>query len=56
MFVSPDGVSGWSETSKLIASDAAAGDFFGSSVTVSDNVVVVGAYSESNAGGTDAGY
>jgi hypothetical protein len=56
VFYSADGLSNWSETAKLVASDAAAGDLLGYSVTVSDNVVVVGAYSDdSSTAGSGAG-
>ena len=34
---------GWIETQKLTASDAAEGDYFGNSVAIADNLVVVGA-------------
>ena len=40
----------WVEEQKLTASDAAAGDEFGHSVSVSANVVVVGASGDNNAG------
>ena len=43
VFYSADGVSGWSEVSKLVASDGAAYNFFGWSVSVWSNVIVVGA-------------
>jgi len=46
--------SSWSEQAKLVASDAAAVDRFGSSVAVSGETVVVGA-SHEDAGGSDAG-
>ena len=36
--------SAWSQQAKLIAADAAAGDYFGFSVSLSDNKAVVGAY------------
>ena len=42
MFYSADGVSGWSETSKLVSSDATASTIFGSSVSVWGNAVAVG--------------
>jgi len=44
----------WSEQQKLIASDAGANDNFGSSVSISGNYAVVGAWPEDE-GGSDAG-
>jgi FG-GAP repeat len=46
--------SSWTEEAKLTASDAAADDFFGSSVAVSGDTVVVGAFGNDDAG-TDSG-
>ena len=43
MFYSSDGISGWSETSKLIASDGIVNDGFGNSVAISGKRIVVGA-------------
>lgn len=43
------------ELIKLIASDAAANDIFGNSVSMSGNTVAVGALNDDNSGGTDAG-
>jgi hypothetical protein len=40
----------WSQDDKLVASDAAAADYFGSSVAVSDGVVVVGSHGDDHAG------
>ena len=40
----------WMETQKLTASDAAEGDGFGVSVSVSEDVVVVGAWHDDDAG------
>jgi hypothetical protein len=40
----------WVEQAKLTASDAAAEDYFGSSVSISGDVVVVGAYGNDDAG------
>ncbi|MFC1919997.1 hypothetical protein ACFLWX_04320 [Chloroflexota bacterium] len=37
------GVDNWGEVKKLTASDGAANDYFGSSVSASDNIIVVGA-------------
>ncbi|MCH7488604.1 MAG: FG-GAP repeat protein [Chloroflexi bacterium] len=48
------GTGNWGQVKKLTASDAQAGDFFGSSVAVSGDTAVVGAWFE-DAGGSDAG-
>jgi hypothetical protein len=45
----------WVQEQKLTASDAAAGDEFGSSVSVSGNRILVGAWLDDHAGGTDSG-
>ena len=55
MFYSADGVSGWSEVSKLVASDGAAYDYFGISVSVWSNVIVVGAHYVDTSAGENAG-
>ena len=55
VFYSPDGVSGWSQASLLLASDAAIQDYFGSSVAVWGSIVVVGAYADDNSRGESAG-
>jgi FG-GAP repeat len=44
----------WSQQQKLTASDAAAGDAFGFSVSISGNTVVVGAFNDDD-GGTNSG-
>ncbi|EGB09976.1 hypothetical protein AURANDRAFT_52803, partial [Aureococcus anophagefferens] len=44
-----DGAS-WTQVAKLVASDAAASDYFGRSVAVSGDLVVVGAYGNGDAG------
>lgn len=44
----------WDKVYKLTASDAQTGDFFGASVAISGDVIVVGAYQEDSAG-TNAG-
>uniref|UniRef100_A0AB38ZMA1 Glycine-rich domain-containing protein n=1 Tax=Mantoniella tinhauana virus 1 TaxID=3111543 RepID=A0AB38ZMA1_9VIRU len=44
----------WSSGTKIVASDAQAGDFFGFSVAISGDYAIVGAYGE-DAGGSDAG-
>ncbi|MBX3394161.1 MAG: hypothetical protein KF841_02215 [Phycisphaerae bacterium] len=45
----------WQQIAKLTASDAASGDWFGSSVSISGDTAVIGAYRDSHAGGTQAG-
>lgn len=45
----------WGQTQKLLSADLAAGDYFGSSVAISGNNLVIGAYLEDNAGGNNAG-
>ena len=40
----------WTEQEKLTASDAASGDYFGSSVSISGDYAVVGAYADNDAG------
>ncbi len=45
----------WTEQQKLVASDAAASDFFGYSVAVSGDTVVVGAFQDDGAAGSDQG-
>ena len=51
------GTDNWGETKKLIASDAEANDFFGVSVSVSDDVAVVGAFGvDSGSGSEGAAY
>ncbi len=51
---SQGGANTWGEVTKLTASDADAGDFFGVGVAVSGDTAVVGADNE-DAGGSDAG-
>ena len=53
VFVRSGGV--WSQQQKLEASDAAAGDVFGSSVAISGETVVVGAVLDDGAAGRDQG-
>ncbi len=48
------GADNWGEVKKLTASDAQTGDWFGISVAVSGDTIVVGAWRE-DAGGTDVG-
>ena len=40
----------WTQQAKLTAADAAAGDYFGSSVAISGNTVIVGAWDDDDAG------
>ena len=49
--------SSWSQQAKLTASDGAAGDWFGQSVSLSGdgNTALVSAYTDDTVGGTDAG-
>jgi hypothetical protein len=47
--------SSWVQQAKLIASDAAASDFFGRSVALDGDTAIIGARQDNNAGGTDAG-
>ena len=51
VFESSDGLSIWSEAQKLVASDGAAGDEFGISVALYGDILVVGAYLDTTAGG-----
>ena len=46
--------SGWTQTAKLVASDGAAGDLFGASVSISGNTAIVGAFGDDD-NGADAG-
>ena len=45
----------WTEQQKLTASDGAASDYFGSSVAVSDDTAIVGAYDDNQGGINDVG-
>ncbi|MDF1714597.1 MAG: DUF5011 domain-containing protein [Akkermansiaceae bacterium] len=45
----------WSEVQKLEASDGAAGDLFGNSVSVSGDIALVGAYADDTSGGVNTG-
>ena len=47
------GTDNWGETKKLIASDAEPNDFFGVSVSVSDDIAVVGAFEEDGTNGNE---
>jgi cysteine-rich repeat protein len=49
------GADNWGEVAKLVAADAAAGDRFGHSVSVSGDTIVAGADTDDHAGGADAG-
>lgn len=51
VFESSDGLAVWSETQKLLASDGAPGDEFGVSVSLYDDVLVVGSYLDTTVGG-----
>jgi len=53
VFVRSGGV--WTQQQKLVASDAAASDWFGISIALSGDTAVVGAYQDDHAGGTNAG-
>ena len=55
MFYSADGVSGWSQTSKLIASDKNIYEYFGTATAVYGSVVVVSAYTDDNSLGSASG-
>ena len=55
MYVTFDGGDTWSVTQKLVASDGAAGDYFGWALSVSDHVLAVGAYNEDPNGLSNAG-
>ena len=50
----PGGANNWGQVQKLTASDAAAGDRFGYSVSISGDTIVVGAHTDDD-GGSDAG-
>jgi len=45
----------WSQVAKLVADDGAAGDNFGNSVSISGNYAIVGAHSDDNSMGANAG-
>ena len=53
VFVRSGGV--WTQQQKLVASDARAGDRFGSSVAIDDETIVVGAPLDDGVGGADQG-
>ncbi|MBN2293997.1 MAG: hypothetical protein JXM70_16340 [Pirellulales bacterium] len=42
--------SGWNQTAKLIADDGGTVDYFGRSVSISDNIAIVGAYRDADDG------
>jgi|GEM_PF-4207713 len=48
--VQPCGRNSWNETQKLLASDGEAEDLFGSSLSIVNNTLLVGAYSEDDQG------
>ena len=45
-----DNGGGWSQQAKLLASDAAAGDYFGESVSISGNYSIIGSYLDDDGG------
>ena len=45
----------WTQQSKVVASDGAASDYFGWSVSISGDYALIGAYKDDNSKGTDAG-
>ena len=51
----PSGRQVWTELAKLTASDAAAGDGFGASLSLSGDALIIGATLDDNEGGSDAG-
>jgi hypothetical protein len=53
--LSGGGGSAWSQTQKLLAADGAAGDFFGFSVSLAGDLLVVGAQLDDDKGG-DTGW
>ena len=55
VFLSNDNGQTWSQTQKMIASDGAGADFYGYAVAVYKTAIVVGAWLDDNAKGTDAG-
>ena len=55
VFYSADGITGWSEASKLLPSDGSAFAYFGASVSVFGSLVVVGAIFDDIDGNADAG-
>ena len=54
-YVFTESGSGWTQTAKLTASDGAAKDYFGDSVSISGNTVVVGAEGATVSGNIDQG-
>ncbi len=54
-YVFTESDSAWTQTAKLTAADGAAGDYFGSSVSISSNTVVVGANGTTVGGNSDQG-
>ena len=53
LFTRSDGV--WSQQAKLTASDSAENDYFGTSVAVSGDTVLIGAFGDDDGGLTDSG-
>ena len=55
IFQRPSAVGTWSEAQIIMAADFAAGAFFGVSVALYDNLIVVGAYLDDNTQGKSSG-
>ena len=55
VYYSANGISGWSQTAKLLSSDGVTNGYFGEAVSVMGKTIVVGASRDDNAKGTDAG-
>eukprot|EP01043_Picozoa_sp_COSAG02_P061082 COSAG02_NODE_8126_length_2697_cov_7.124326_1_plen_702_part_10 len=55
VFARDEGSGAWSEAQKLLASDGSRKDYFGSRIALDGEVLVVGAYFDDNAGGSNAG-
>ncbi len=49
-YVFEDSGSGWTQTGKLTAADSVSRDYFGTSVSISGNAMIVGAYSDDDSG------
>ena len=55
VFYSADGSTGWTQVSKLVASDGVGNDYFGWSVCVHGSVLAVAAYQDDTTLGVDSG-
>ena len=55
VFEKDESTGSWNETARLTASNAAAGDSFGYSVSISDGTAIVGAYRHDGNNGDDSG-